>query len=197
MSRLIRHQSYQFASPIPGGTVESVDAITGKPRHGPHNLDCITEAAYEQTDGPSALAYLLHSIDEESHTCRSHTPVPTPDVALEALQRLEITLASATEVFRLRELEEHCYARHRYLGAWCELIVADTNARETQDLHQFQRLERSRPHPRGADQQRTRLRLLSRGALGIRRFALSVPPSRRSRPAEPSQSALLELRAVW
>jgi hypothetical protein len=131
VSRLIRHQSYQFASPIPGGTVESVDAITGKPRHGPYNLDCITEAAYEQTDGPSALAYLLHSIDEESRTYVDPTPpVPTPDVALEALQRLEITLASATEVFRLRELEEHCYARHRYLGAWCELVVADSNARE-------------------------------------------------------------------
>ena len=117
LSRLIRHQSYQFASPTPSGIVESVDAITGKPRHGPYNLDCISETAYEQIDGPSALAHVIASMDEESRTnVDPAPPVAGPTLALEALRRLEITLATATDVFRLRELGEDCYAEHRYLG---------------------------------------------------------------------------------
>ena len=127
---LIHHEAYSFASASPSGPVGSPDWISGLPRHGPYNLDCVTEAAYVVLDRSAALAAVRGWLDDSSRSFVNRpVPVPTPPLALQELQRLEGRLADTTDIFRLEDLPEECYARTRYIGPWCELVVVHTQDR--------------------------------------------------------------------
>lgn len=126
LALLIGHESYQFASPTPTGPVGSLDAITGRPRHGPYCLDCISPDSYVPVDPAAAMSAVLSWLDEWNQTFVDRpTPAPTPEVARHELDRLDRLLAGSGDVYLLQDFPEDCFAMHRYLGPWCEVVITN------------------------------------------------------------------------
>jgi hypothetical protein len=127
---LVGHDSYQFASPTPSGPVGSPDAISGSPRHGPYNLDCISKDSYLSVDRASAMSSVLSWLDKWNRSFVDRpTPAPTPETAREELDRLNQLLSESGHIYLLRDFPEDCYAKRRYVGPWCELVTVNLDRR--------------------------------------------------------------------